>query len=185
MIGIVLFNNFASFEIILSIYLLKTKYKICTFSQERIIKSLEGLSFVSDYSLQDINDFELSGILIPGGDITNLNISLISKKINEMNDQNMFIGSICSGVEVLHSCGVLMNKRFTGNLNNSDLTSLEIKNYLSDESLVVDSNLLTSKPEKYIDFAIESGKIMNIYRDKSDLDETIDFFKFQKTISTS
>lgn len=46
--------------------------------------------------------------------------------------------------------------------------------------MTIEGNLITAKANKYVDFAIELGKVMDIYRDKEDLEETIQYFKLFK-----
>ncbi|WP_175406469.1 hypothetical protein [Bacillus sp. FJAT-27264] len=47
---------------------------------------------------------------------------------------------------------------------------------------MVDRNIVTALPNGYVDFALELGKLMNIYKDKADYQETIEFFKYFKSV---
>ncbi|MCP3808686.1 hypothetical protein NLX78_15725 [Paenibacillus sp. Lou8.1] len=73
------------------------------------------------------------------------------------------IATICSATELLEIAGV----SYKNPVNHP--TGLEIH-----------KNIITAKPNKYVDFAIEIGKVVDIYTDDEDLKETIDFFKLFK-----
>jgi hypothetical protein len=49
-------------------------------------------------------------------------------------------------------------------------------------NVIRDGNILTAKPNGYVDFALELGRMMDIYQDEADLQETIDFFKYFKSV---
>ena len=40
--------------------------------------------------------------------------------------------------------------------------------------------MITSRANAYVDFAIETAKALNLFRDEQDLQETIDFWKNHK-----
>ncbi|KJD45088.1 hypothetical protein [Paenibacillus terrae] len=42
---------------------------------------------------------------------------------------------------------------------------------------VRDRQIVTAKANAYVDFGIELGKLMDIYENEQDLEETISFFK--------
>lgn len=48
---------------------------------------------------------------------------------------------------------------------------------LINSNVVRDGNIITAKPNGYVDFAIEIGRALDIYEDEDDLNETIEFFR--------
>ncbi len=43
-----------------------------------------------------------------------------------------------------------------------------------------DGNVITARANAYADFAIEAGKALDLFEDETDLQETIDFWKYYK-----
>jgi putative intracellular protease/amidase len=111
-----------------------------------------------------VSAVDIQLLIIPGGDNTPLktNKQLLAL-INTLNNDHKVIATICSATELLEIAGV----SYKNPVNHP--TGLEIH-----------KNIITAKPNQYVDFAIEIGKVMNIYTDDEDLKETIDFFKLFK-----
>ncbi len=45
-----------------------------------------------------------------------------------------------------------------------------------------DKNIITARANAYVDFAIEVGKKMNLFKDDNDIEETIKFWKEFKNV---
>lgn len=179
MIGIILYEDFASFEIVLTSYLLKTKYDIVTIGNKNIT-SCEGLKFTTDYNLDELLSLDLEGLIIPGGNINNLDDKILLKKVSSMVSENKLIAAICSGISILQKTNIFENYKYSYNGAIGSLTNIQLKNYEKNENIILDRNVLTAKPQSYIDFAIYAGKYLEIYENEKDLKETINFFKYGK-----
>jgi len=92
-----------------------------------------------------------------------------------MKNKNKVLAAICAGPVHLAKAGVLNGLKYTTSINVNEYFQKE--NY-RDENVVIDNKVITAEPEGYVDFAIEIGKLMNIYKDDQDLEETINFFKY-------
>ncbi|MEK4456510.1 MULTISPECIES: DJ-1/PfpI family protein [Paenibacillus] len=162
---VLIYDGYVSFEIMLATYFMKTKGDIVTIgvTKDPVI-SYEDFKVTPSMAIDEVSAEDIQLLIIPGGDNTQLktNKQLLAL-INTLNNDNKVIATICSATELLEIAVVY----YKSPVNHP--TGLEIH-----------KNIITAKPNKYVDFAIEIGKVMNIYTDDEDLKETIDFFKLFK-----
>ncbi|ALA40999.1 thij/pfpi family protein [Paenibacillus peoriae] len=162
---VLIYDGYVSFEIMLATYFMKTKGDIVTIgvTKDPVI-SYEDFKVTPSMAIDEVSAEDIQLLIIPGGDNTQLktNKQLLAL-INTLNNDNKVIATICSATELLEIAVV----SYKSPVNHP--TGLEIH-----------KNIITAKPNKYVDFAIEIGKVMNIYTDDEDLKETIDFFKLFK-----
>lgn len=82
-------------------------------------------------------------------------------------ERNVIIGGICAGVDILDESGILSNIQST---------------HSTDVDCIGDRNIVTSRANGYVDFAIEMGKMLELFEDEQDLQETISFWKYHRNI---
>ncbi len=162
--GIILYDTSCIFEIVILNYFLKYNEKELVFisMDGKPIMATEGYSINVDKSISEISaeDFEL--IVVPGGDISDVDNSEVHQFLNDAYNNRTVIAGICAGVDLLENSGLLNNVNSTKN---------------TDLDLVDDKNIITARANVYIDFAIEVGKKMNLFKDDNDIKETVDFWK--------
>ncbi len=165
---VLLFNSSCIFEIVILNYFLKYRNKEVLFVSKygKSIIATEGYSINVDSVLSDaaVSDVEL--VIIPGGDIREIDDVEVYNFLNEVYQKGGTIAAICAGVDVLEHAGLLDN-----------IDSIK----KSKADVVVDNNIITSKANGYVDFAIEVAKKMNLFEDEDDLQETIAFWKEYKS----
>lgn len=176
---VVIYDGFVHFEVVLACYLMKSAGKIITVSpDEKPITSYEGFKTVPHMYLKDVNPDDVDLFIIPGGDPSVLmgNTELYSL-LQELNKRNKAVAAICAAPVHLASAGVIKNRRFTTTL---PLEAFEAFNgcIYENSNFVVDGNILTAKANAYVDFALEAGRLMNIYKDEADFEETVKYFKY-------
>lgn len=132
--------------------------------QQKEIRTIEGLVISSDCSLAEVNPEEVDILIVVGGNIDEIsNKDLLHNLIKKVNIREKIIGAICAGrKEVINAL----------KLNHEEKNITEI----------IDNRIILSPGNEYIDFAIEVGKVAEIYQDKEDLEETINFFKKFKLV---
>ena len=59
---------------------------------------------------------------------------------------------------------------------------MKIISHSADMDVAVDDNVITSRANGYVDFAIEVAKKMDLFEDEADLQETIMFWREHKDI---
>lgn len=180
---VLIYNGFAQFEIIFTCLFMKRKGEVIAVGiDENEVKSIEGFVIKPAKQLKDLVIDEIDLLVIPGGEAKNIyNNSYLDELLRALNKKKKVIAAICAAPVKLAMAGILDNKKFT--VDTPELT--EYKEYFKNssyvnENVVVDKNIITAKPCGYIDFALETSKKMGIYEDDSQLQETIDFFKFYK-----
>lgn len=163
-IVVLLFNTSCIYEIVILNYFLKFAGKDVVFASidGRAITAMEGYSLNISYALFDINPEDVELLIIPGGNITEINNPNVWNYINSVYSYNGLIAGICAGVDVLDHAGVLKEIEST---------------HSTDLDIVVTDKVITSRANGYVDFAIEVAKKMNLFKDETDLQETIAFWK--------
>ena len=175
---ILIYDDFAQFEVILANYFLKTKGKIITvgINKDSVISS-EGFITVPHISLDEVLVKNVDLFIIPGGNPENiLDNKSFYTLLKRISDENKKIGAICSGVIHLAKSEVLNDKKFTTSVS-LDENKYFNKNNFVNQNVIVDNNIITAKANGYVDFALELGKVMGIYESEEDLQETISYFK--------
>ncbi|WP_158540611.1 DJ-1/PfpI family protein [Romboutsia weinsteinii] len=180
-VHVLIYEGFTEFEVILANYFVKTKGEIVAVGlKEDIIKSFEGFCIKPDIALKDVNLEDVEALIIPGGDPDELfNCKELKEVLVKLNEDKKLIGAICSGVIHLAQAGILDNKRYTSNLNMNDNFILK-NSTLINENVSRDENIITARPNGYVDFAIEIAEYLDIFEDENDLRETIENFKYFK-----
>ncbi|WP_249901922.1 DJ-1/PfpI family protein [Paenibacillus sp. PK3_47] len=176
---ILIYDGFVQFEVVLAAYFMKTKSEVYTLGLEkRPFDSCEGFSTNPAKVIGELDTGAVDVLVIPGGDTAELarNEKLL-ELVRRLNAAGTTIAAICGGVEVLKAAGVLEGKRYAGNPAEAVSAGTSVQ-----DNAVVDGNILTALPNGYVDFALELGRMMNIYKDGDDLQETIDFFKYFKAV---
>lgn len=157
---IFLYQEAALFEVVVTSYLLKTIGDIVVITdQEKEIHTTEGLVVSASCLLDEVNPEEVDILIIVGGNIDEIsNKDLLHNLIKEVNNREKIIGAICAGrKEVINAL----------NLNRKENNITE----------TINKRIVLSPGNEYVDFAIEVGKVADIYQDTADLEETINFFK--------
>ena len=179
---ILVYKGFAHFEVILASYFLKTKGDIITVGLNmETIKSMEGYNITPDITLDEFSTNDCDVFIVPGGDPINLEgCKKLYDILFELNNKDCVIGAICGGPVHLARANILNGRKYTTSLALDEYKEFDCNGY-ENTNVVVDRNIITAKATGYVDFAIDLGKMANIYEDEADLLETIDFFKFFKS----
>ncbi|MGZ3771934.1 MAG: DJ-1/PfpI family protein, partial [Bdellovibrio sp.] len=164
---IVLYPGCISFEVALVAELLSEKYEVvnATPNGQDLIEA-SGLPLKAQISYAEINLQNCRAVLVPGGNpesiVQNTKIDHILQNANEA---GLLIGGICAGPSVLAKAGILKGRRIAHGYQKEQLEYLKdifSGVEISDEKLIVDGNIITAKPDAYIDFAVEFGCRLNV-----------------------
>ncbi len=106
-----------------------------------------GVSFMSEFSPEQININEYDAVIIPGGrapDKMRVNEGLVSI-VKEVNKKNIAIAAVCHGPQVLISAEIVCGKTMTSWPSvRTDLKNAGA-NVVVDKSAVTDGNIVTSR----------------------------------------
>ena len=157
------------FEIFLACEILNKKFpvKVATPDGSGHLDS-NGMTVRADFSFQELNPDEYKIVLIPGGDpgilIGNKHISEILQACHK---NNSIISAICAGPLVLEQAGLLKNRKIAHGYKASQIDFLNKNGFfkntiLTDEAFIIDDNIVTAKPDAFIDFAVETGILVGV-----------------------
>ena len=156
---IFLYPETSFFEVNLAAYFMKTKGNvfIVTERENKIVYTNEGVSIISDAFIDEVKVEDIDVFIICGGEIKNIfNKPLLYKMIKECKENHKIVGGICAGRELIKNAIGLVDH--------------------SEKTCVIDEIILSPGYE-YVDFALEVGKMADIFEDETDYEETINFFK--------
>jgi putative intracellular protease/amidase len=174
---ILIYDEFVQFEVIFASYFMKTKGEIVTvgLTNEKV-SSFEEFITVPHMTIDEIDLNDVDIFIIPGGNPKTLKSNRFDKLLKKLNKKGIPIAAICSAPIHLARSGILKGKSYTTTLPIDEFKIFEKENFIN-KNVVVDKNIITAKASGYVDFAIEIGKVMNIFENEEDLEETIRYFK--------
>jgi len=115
-----------------------------------------GIALRATHRYADVHPEEYRVVIVPGGDTKSVleNETLLGI-LRTAHSKGATFGAICAGPRLLGRAGLLKGRHFThGYGPDSPLPDWKEGTYL-DQPVVVDGNLVTAKPQAYIEFAIE------------------------------
>ncbi|WP_342417113.1 DJ-1/PfpI family protein [Paenibacillus sp. FSL R10-2782] len=174
-----IYEGFVQFEIMLATYFLRTRGEIIPFAISKDpVTSYEGFSVLPLCSIDQVDMESVDLLVIPGGDISGVAANKhLHKLLQQLHQNKKGIGAICGGTLLLGQAGVLNGRSFTTNVV-EEMEKLGPQGTFVNTNVVTDGHIVTAKANAYVDFGIELGKLMDIYKNEQDLEETISFFKY-------
>ncbi|WP_032122109.1 DJ-1/PfpI family protein [Clostridium amazonitimonense] len=176
------YDGFCEFEIVLAAAEFSSQNVITVALENKIYISEEKQKFVPDKTIEELNPDEVDLFIIPGGKPGYLyENSILKNFIKDMNKNKKIIAGICGGTKLLAAYGILDNKRCTGDSSglkiDADYIDLFRNSIILEEYVVVDGNIITSTGQAFIEFAIKLGTVMNIYKDKYEIEKNYKWYK--------
>ncbi|MCB2297984.1 DJ-1/PfpI family protein [Clostridium tagluense] len=175
------YDGFCEFEVVFAF----TKFRNNIFSvalENRVYISEENQKYLPDKTIQQLNPDDIDLFIIPGGNPVQLYEKTELKEfILKLNEKNKFIAGICGGTELMAYYGLLDNKEANGDsegfrVDESNKHIYE-KIIIVDRDVVRDGNCITSIGQAFIEFSIELGKVMNIYKNDEEIKDDYNWFK--------
>lgn len=164
---VLLYDDCCIYEIVALNYFLRfTGSDVCFCGLGKgIIRAMEGYSINVDGDILDVDLSQVRSFILPGGAVRHIDTPEVRGVIQKLHEQGTLIAGICAGVDVLDRAGIL-----TGILST----------HSTEADCIRDGNVITSRANGYIDFAIETAKALNLFQSEQDLQETVDFWKRYK-----
>ena len=161
---VLLYNTSCIYEIVILNYFLKYSGIDAEFVSPdgNPITAMEGYSIQVSDKLTAIDAGSIDLMIIPGGSIEEIDVPTVWKYLQEVNHHNGLIAAICAGVDVLEHAGILDGI---------------ISTHSSELDVAVDGNIITSRANGYVDFAIEAARKLGLFKDEQDLQESIAFWR--------
>ena len=115
-----------------------------------------GIALRATHSYADVHPDEYRVVIVPGGNTKAvLENETLMRILKMANDAGATFGAICAGPLLLARAGLLKGRRFTHGYGPDSLLPDWQGGTFEDVPVVVDGNIVTAKPQAYIDFAIE------------------------------
>jgi len=179
------YDGFCEFEVVLAVNKFRENNIFLAALENRVYISEEKQKFLPDKTIRELNPDDIDLFIIPGGDSTILyEKAELREFISKLNEKNKFIAGICGGAELMAYYGVLDNKRANGDgegfrVDESNKQVYE-KVIIVNEDVVIDGNCITSIGQAFIEFAIELGKVMKIYKNEDEIKHDYNWLKNNK-----
>lgn len=149
----IIFDNFEELEAMAPFALLRrAKIELTIASNKDVVTGAHNISLSNIEDLSKIDYKEYDCLLIPGGPhFKHLRVATdVHEIIKYFMDNNKVVATICAGPTILGMLGYLKNKNYTCYTSMND----DFGGYYSDNGVVIDGNLITSRSAAYaIDFA--------------------------------
>jgi putative intracellular protease/amidase len=115
-----------------------------------------GIALRATHSYANVHPEEYLVVIVPGGDTESVleNETLVGI-LKAANNSGATFGAICGGPLLLARAGVLKGRHFTHGYGANSTLPYWKDGIYEDQLTVVDGNIVTAKPQAYIDFAIE------------------------------
>lgn len=164
-VGIFMYEGSPLFEIIVAAYILKTKYDVkLILDGKNTIISTEGIGIVQNCDIDKIDIQHMEAFIICGGNKNKIYSKMrLEEVIRTMDGAKKVIAGICAGREVVKE-------------------ALNLGTAMPETTELIHDRILLSPPNEYVKFGIEIGRILHVYQDKEDYDETITFFEQGKAV---
>lgn len=152
----------------------------CSLTENRAVNSAHGTMVLCDKLISD-NDLETyDAIVLPGGMPGSKNLrdnEKVQSLIKKYNEENKIVAAICAAPIALAKAGVIEGKTVTSYPGFKE--ELGNVNYVEDETVVVDGNIITSRgPATALVFGLEILKQLGYGKEAEEIREgmLINFF---------
>lgn len=147
-------------EVALALELLAQKFEVLAATPDGTDhKASNGLTISVKSAYSELSLDHCAGILIPGGDPGSVKDNDdLAEVLATAHGKGILLAAICAGPFVLAKAGILKGKKIAHGYDQERLRFLVTffaGVTLTDLPIVKDGNILTAKPEAFIDFAVE------------------------------
>lgn len=175
------YDGFCEFEVVFAFANFR-KNIISAALENRVYISEEEQKYLPDKTIEELNPEDIDLFIIPGGDPSHLyENTKLREFVTVMNEKNKFIAGICGGVSLMAKYDVLNGKKCTGNGQGIKLdeSNREIfkNSFIVNEDVVIDKNCVTSTGQAFIEFAVELGKLMKVYKNEEEVKKDYNWLK--------
>ncbi len=157
------------FEVMLACEILNSKYPVDVITPhggDHV--GSNGMVVKATKSLSEVNPSDYKTALFPGGNPTlligNEQLNLVIQKLNA---NGSVLGAICAGPILLEQAGLLKNRKIAHGYKGEQLQWLLDRGHfqnttLTNEAVITENNIVTSRPDSFIDFAVEVSAMAGV-----------------------
>lgn len=182
-IAVYLYDGYYETELCIPTMLF-SKHNVFTLaSDQEIVKCMDGKKVLIDRQVRGVSPEEVDVLIIPGG--KPIPREDIFELIRACEKRGAIIGAICGGVAYLAYAGILNNRRYTSYYEmNKTYEFLPSSGELTDSMYESDKNVVSAKPEAYLEFALELYRLAGLLKPE-DIANYIEWFKTPNTFKAA
>jgi putative intracellular protease/amidase len=175
------YDGFCEFEVVFAFTQFKNNVYAAAL-ENRVYISEETQKYLPDKTIQELNPDDIDLFIIPGGNPEPLyERAELKEFLLKLNEKNKLIAGICGGAELMAYYGLLDNKEANGDSNgfrvNESNKHIYEKINIVDRDVVRDGNCITSIGQAFIEFSIELGKVMNVFKNEEEIKDNYNWLK--------
>ena len=183
-IYVLLYDNFADFEIIQALFLLRDEKITFVGFKEQMYTSVCQLRVMTDLKVSEVNVDAVDLLLIPGGEPKHLIanphmqpwVEELTTFLRSLDQKGTKIAAICGGPTFLAHAGILNNRSCTGSVAEDEKHFFTETLYREDD-VVLDGNILTAQGYAFTEFALEIGTMLGLFTDESEKKEMLHWLR--------
>ena len=180
------YDGFCEFEVVFAVNMFRDNIFSAAL-EDCVYISEEKQKYLPDKTIRELNPDDIDLFIIPGGNSVHLyENSELKEFISKLNEKNKHIAGICGGAELMAYYGLLDNKKANGDSDgfriNENNKSIYEKINIVNEDVVRDGNCITSIGRGFIEFSIELGKVMNVYKSDDEIKSDYNWLKNNKEV---
>ena len=154
-VAIYLFDGYYETELCIPAMLFSKENNMFTIASDQdVVTCMDGRRLIVDRHVKEVSELEIDVLIIPGGKPIFQNDIL--SLIRSCAKMGVIIGAICAGVDYLAHAGILDNRKFTSYYKlEENYDFLPKTGNMTGNMYESDGNVVTAKPEAYLEFALE------------------------------
>lgn len=167
------FDDFWVYEVGLALNVLKDQNIFAAALENRIYISEGKQKLLPDKTIEELNPDEIDLFIIPGGSTLHLFDNVAMKNfLYELDRRGKLIAGICGGTLLMAKYGLLSGKKVGSSISpDSKFIGLFANSQVINADFIIDGNIITSPGEGFMEFGIELGKIMGVYKTEAEATE--------------
>lgn len=180
---VIYFDGFWGYEVGVALNILKKENIFSIALEDRVYLNEANQKLIPDKTIKETNPDDIDILIIPGGNPYNLFDKPEFKDfLTKLNEKNKYIAGICAGTIIMANYGLLDNKRCTtiGRSDDFPFKHLFEKSSRVNEDVVIDENIITATGQAFIEFAVELGKVMNVFENNEAAIRKYEWLKHSK-----
>lgn len=179
-IAIYLYDGYYETELCIPAMLFSKGENLFTIaSDQEIVTCMDGRRLLIDRQVKDVSAEEIDVLIIPGGHP--IPKDDIFELIRTCEKRGVIIGGICAGVDYLAYAGILENRKYTSYYKPGEkYDHLPKTGNMTGQMYESDRNVVSAKPEAYLEFALELFRLA----DKLSADAVLGYLDWFKSPNT-
>lgn len=178
-VAIYLYDGYYETELCIPAMLFAKENLFTVASDQEFVTCMDGRRLIIDCQVKEVKAETIDVLIIPGG--KPILKDDIFELIRACETRGVIIGGICSGVDYLAYAGILENRKYTSYYKKGEIYDFLPKTgEMTGQMYESDRNVVSAKPEGYLEFALELYRLAG----KLSPDAIADYLEWFKSPNT-